>query len=31
VEAEIEDAFEFAQESPFPDERELLTDLYAGE
>ena len=29
VEEEIRDAFEFAERSPFPDLRELTTDLYA--
>src|SRR6185503_20439126 len=28
VEEEIRDAFEFAERSPFPDLRELYTDLY---
>lgn len=29
IEAEIEDAFTFAQTTPFPDVRELMTDVYA--
>jgi TPP-dependent pyruvate/acetoin dehydrogenase alpha subunit len=29
VEEEVRDAFEFAERSPFPDPRELYTDLYA--
>jgi TPP-dependent pyruvate/acetoin dehydrogenase alpha subunit len=30
VEAEIEDAFLFAEESPFPQEQELFSDLYSS-
>ncbi|HEV3263734.1 MAG TPA: thiamine pyrophosphate-dependent dehydrogenase E1 component subunit alpha, partial [Gemmataceae bacterium] len=30
VEAEIEDAFRFAEASPFPEDHELYTDLYQG-
>ncbi len=30
VEAEIEDAFRFAEESPFPEDHELYTDMYKG-
>jgi TPP-dependent pyruvate/acetoin dehydrogenase alpha subunit len=28
VEAEIQDAFKFAEESPFPEAAELLTDVF---
>jgi TPP-dependent pyruvate/acetoin dehydrogenase alpha subunit len=30
VEAEIHEAFTFAEESPFPLPEELLTDVYQG-
>ena len=30
VKAEVEDAFQFAEESPDPDPEELYTDVYAG-
>ncbi|MBL9131934.1 MAG: hypothetical protein JNG86_12080 [Verrucomicrobiaceae bacterium] len=29
IDAEIADAFQFAQDSPFPDVSELMTDVYA--
>ena len=31
IDNEIQSAFEFAEASPFPDDAELLTDLYAGD
>lgn len=31
IDAEIESAFEFAEQSPFPDDAELVTDLYREE
>src|SRR5262249_9455972 len=30
VEAEIREAFEFAEQSPFPDDEELYTDMFKG-